>query len=127
MLTKPKIFGFGINWQHCANMIFVGMGDSFEQYYQCIRRSWRFGQTQPVRVHLVLSDLEEPIYHNVMRKEREALDAQAELVRNAAEYERSEISDGRARIEYQPDEPMQLPAWLSSIRSEDYAGACAGD
>ena len=114
LVTKPRIAGFGVNIQCATRQVFVGMGDSFEQYYQCIRRSWRFGQMQPVRVHLVLSDLEEPIYHNVMRKEREAMDAQAELVRNAAEYERREISDGRERVEYAPEVEMQIPAWLAT-------------
>jgi hypothetical protein len=46
--AKPKVFGFGLNWQHCNRMLFLGLGDSYEQYYQAVRRCWRFGQTQPV-------------------------------------------------------------------------------
>ena len=68
LITKPKIAGFGMNFQHCARMVFVGLSDSFEAYYQCIRRCYRFGQTRPVEARIVLSDAEEAIYHNVMQK-----------------------------------------------------------
>ena len=91
LVTKPRIAGFGMNFQNAARQVFVGMSDSYEAYYQCIRRSWRFGQSQPVHAHIVLSDLEQPIYDNVLRKEREARDAQSALVRNSAQYERAEI------------------------------------
>jgi hypothetical protein len=52
LVTKPSIAGFGMNWQHCSDMVFVGLNDSFEQLYQAIRRCWRFGQTQPVNVYM---------------------------------------------------------------------------
>lgn len=78
LITKPSVAGWGMNWQHCARMAFVGLGDSYEAYYQCIRRCWRYGQTRPVDVHIVLSDLEAQIAANVTRKEaaaRTALDS----------------------------------------------------
>ena len=53
LVSKPSIAGHGMNWQHCANMIFVGLTDSFEEIFQATRRCWRFGQTQPVNVYLV--------------------------------------------------------------------------
>jgi hypothetical protein len=71
LVTKGQIAGFGLNFQHCARTAFVGIGDSFETYYQCIRRFWRYGQTRPVRAHIVLSQLEQQIAANVARKERE--------------------------------------------------------
>ncbi len=71
LITKPGIAAFGLNWQHCARMAFVGLSDSYEAYYQAIRRCWRYGQTRPVHVHIILSDLEGPIAENVARKERE--------------------------------------------------------
>ena len=71
LVTKPSMAAMGLNWQHCARLAFVGMNDSFEQHYQAIRRCWRYGQTQPVRAHLVLSQLEAQIAGNVRRKERE--------------------------------------------------------
>lgn len=72
LVTKPTIAGFGMNFQNCARMVFVGLGDSYEQYYQSIRRCWRFGQTRPVDVRIVISDLEGAIAANVRRKETEA-------------------------------------------------------
>lgn len=72
LITKPKIASFGLNWQHCARTAFVGLGDSYEQYYQAIRRFHRFGQTRVVHAHVVLSALEQQIAHNVMRKEQQA-------------------------------------------------------
>lgn len=80
LVTKPGIAAFGLNWQHCARMIFVGLSDSYEAYYQCIRRCYRYGQTRPVIVHLVLSELEHQIATNVRRKERDAARFTAELV-----------------------------------------------
>lgn len=72
LITKPSIAAFGLNWQHCARMAFVGLSDSYERYYQAIRRCYRYGQTRAVRAHIVLSELEAPIAANVRRKEREA-------------------------------------------------------
>ena len=72
IITKPSIASLGLNWQHCARMAFVGLGDSYEQYYQAIRRCYRYGQARVVHAHVVLSDLESQIADNVRRKERQA-------------------------------------------------------
>jgi SNF2 family DNA or RNA helicase len=68
-VTKPSIAGFGMNFQNAARMVFCGLGDSYESYYQAIRRCWRFGQTEPVTAHVVVSTLEQQIVENVRRKE----------------------------------------------------------
>jgi hypothetical protein len=81
LVTKPSLAAFGLNWQHCAHMAFVGIDDSYEAYYQAIRRCYRYGQTRPVRVHIITSDLESQRAANVARKEREANYLSAELVR----------------------------------------------
>lgn len=94
LVTKPKVAGFGMNFQNASHMAFLGLSDSYESYYQCIRRAWRFGQTKPVTAHVVLSDMEEPIYANVLRKEHEANASHEALVRNVAEYEREELGMG---------------------------------
>jgi len=80
LVTKPSIAGFGLNFQHAADQVFIGIGDSYEAYYQAIRRSWRFGQTKPVDVHVVVSDLEAEIVANVRAKERTASDMTDRLV-----------------------------------------------
>lgn len=80
LVTKPSIAAFGLNWQHCARMAFVGLSDSYEAYYQAIRRCYRYGQTRVVDAHIVLSSLESQIAANVARKEREASAVTAALV-----------------------------------------------
>ena len=92
MVTKPSIAGFGMNFQGCARQVFVGMGDSYEQYYQSIRRSWRFGQDRPVNVHIVLSDVEDTIFQNVIRKEKEAKAMGDSLIAEVAQYEMQEVA-----------------------------------
>jgi len=91
LITKPSIAGFGMNFQNAHRMAFVGLSDSWESYYQSIRRCWRFGQTQPVEATIVLSDAEAGIYENVMGKEREALYMQERLIEHVATFEREEL------------------------------------
>lgn len=80
LITKPSMAAFGLNWQHCARMAFVGLSDSYEAYYQAIRRCYRYGQQRIVEAHVVLSELEGQIAQNIARKEREATAITAELV-----------------------------------------------
>lgn len=80
LITKPSIASQGLNYQHCARMVFVGMSDSYEQYYQSIRRCYRFGQTRVVDAHIVTSRLEGQIVENVRRKEQQAETLTSELV-----------------------------------------------
>jgi DNA modification methylase len=91
LITKPTIAGFGMNFQHCARMVFVGLGDSYETYYQSIRRCYRFGQAREVDAHIVLSEPEDAIYANVLRKEAEAESTGTELLRHVANFEKEEI------------------------------------
>jgi hypothetical protein len=80
IVTKPSLAAFGLNWQHCARMAFVGLSDSYEAYYQGIRRCYRYGQTRVVHAHVVLSELEGQIAVNVARKERKASQITGALV-----------------------------------------------
>lgn len=70
LISKPKICGFGMNWQHCARMAFVGLDDSFEKFYQAVRRCYRFGQKRHVQVHLFTAENEGQILENLKRKEK---------------------------------------------------------
>jgi superfamily II DNA or RNA helicase len=114
LVSKPSIAGFGMNFQRCARMVFVGLGDSYEQYYQAIRRSWRYGQTRPVTAFVVLTEPEETVFANVLRKEREAQEMAAELARHVAQYERAEIAGLDAHDPYEPTVPMVLPSWVAA-------------
>jgi DNA modification methylase len=91
LITKPKICGFGMNFQNAHNMIFFGLSDSWESYYQCIRREWRYGQKRPVNVYIIMSAAEQEIWDNVKRKERVAKLMTSELLKNIKVYERREL------------------------------------
>lgn len=113
LVTKPSICGFGMNWQHCADTGFVGLNDSFEQYYQAIRRFWRFGQTQPVRCHIVVAETEGATLANIRRKEADADRMAAAMVAHMADLS-SEAVRGtlRERPIYAPAQPVAIPAFL---------------
>ena len=72
LITKPQIASQGLNYQHCARMAFVGLGDSYEMFYQAVRRCYRYGQSRIVQAHLIVSDIESQIIDNVKRKEAQA-------------------------------------------------------
>ena len=73
LVTKPSIAGFGMNWQHCNNMAFVGLSDSYEQFYQAVRRCWRFGQKKPVNVYVITAETEGAVVANIKRKEADSM------------------------------------------------------
>lgn len=113
LVTKPSLAAFGLNFQGCARMVFCGLSDSYEQYYQAIRRCYRFGQSRPVQVHLVLADAERVIAENVRAKERAAREMTAGLVAAIAEENRRELFAGTSRgDDYEPRMPMTTPEWM---------------
>lgn len=84
LVSKPSICGFGLNMQHCARMVFVGLSDSFERLFQATRRCWRFGQERAVEVHVVTAEREGAVVQNIRRKEKQAGEMIDELVRHAS-------------------------------------------
>lgn len=68
IVSKPKLAGLGLNWQHANTVIFASVSHSYEQHYQAVRRAWRFGQTKPVHCHVIISDTETSVWNNVQRK-----------------------------------------------------------
>ena len=113
LVTKPSIAGFGLNWQHCARMAFVGVTDSWEAYYQAVRRCWRFGQQREVNVHILASDLEGAVVSNLQRKERDALamaDALSAETRDAVMQEVTGVV--RQSNPYSPARTVEIPSWL---------------
>lgn len=91
LVTKPRIGGFGMNFQNAHNTVFFGLNDSWETWYQCIRRQWRYGQTSPVNVHVILSEAEKSIYHNIMRKDAMATRLRKGLIAAVREIEKEEL------------------------------------
>ena len=104
LVTKPRIAGFGMNFQNAHNMAFFGLNDSWEAWYQSIRREWRYGQDKPVNVHVVLSDLEAGIYQNILRKDVMAKRLREGLIEQVRQYEKGEIKmEETVRDEYHTD------------------------
>jgi hypothetical protein len=104
LITKPKIGAWGLNFQHCRHVTFFP-SHSFEQYYQGVRRCWRFGQTRPVRVDVVATEGERGIMANLQRKATAAsrmMDALVAHMREAVVIERQ-----RAHTT-----PQESPTWL---------------
>jgi superfamily II DNA or RNA helicase len=101
LVSKPKIAGFGMNFQSCHNMIFVGLSDSYEAYYQAVRRCWRFGQDYPVNAHIITSELEGNVVSNIQRKEADAVKMAEGMVENMAPISSATIhSSMRTDCEY---------------------------
>lgn len=112
LISKPSIAGYGLNWQCCHNMAFVGLSDSYEMLYQAMRRCWRFGQKHEVNVYIVASELEGAVKQNIERKEKQNMNMHSKMVkytRKAIEEEAKSYE--RVTIEYNPTIEMILPKW----------------
>lgn len=115
LVTKPSIAGFGMNWQNCHNMIFVGLSDSYEAMYQAMRRCYRFGQKMPVNVHIITSAAEGAVKSNIERKEAQSQTMKKNMVLHTKEILEHDIrGTARITIAYCPRLDMLLPEWLRS-------------
>lgn len=113
IVSKPSIAGWGMNWQQCNKMIFVGLSDSFEAYYQAVRRCWRFGQTKPVDVYIIISDAEGCVKENIERKQKDAQRMTTELVKYTKDILSAELHHTvRMSENYYALERMIVPEWL---------------
>jgi hypothetical protein len=109
LVTKPKIAGMGMNYQHCKNVAFVGLSYSFEAYYQGVRRCWRFGQKNPVHVHLVESDGESALRRATMEKQAKFKQMQIGMSEAVKDMQ---VSDELKRETYLPEKEIEVPEWL---------------
>jgi len=119
LITKPSIAGYGMNWQHCGNMIFVGLSDSWEKYYQAVRRCWRFGRIGKVNVWIVTSDLEGAVVNNIKRKEADAEIMAKGMVNHMSKITKREIKKIRKEKKKEYNEYKE-----SGKRWEMYLGDC---
>lgn len=106
LITKPTLAGYGHNWQHCSHQT-VFPSHSFEQYYQCVRRSWRFGQTNEVKIDMITTQADESILRNLKRKSEmadKAFDQMVKLMSNQLNISNSS---------YDAQTEGSLPAWMS--------------
>lgn len=91
LVTKPSIAGFGMNWQHCHNMAFTGLSDSYEKFYQAVRRCWRFGQKNDVHAHIVTAETEGAVVANIQRKDDDAEEMLKKMVKHMSDISSVEI------------------------------------
>lgn len=111
LITKPSVAGFGMNWQHCATMIFAGRSFSYEAWYQAVRRCWRFGQRRPVTCHLIVAEGEDQIGRVIDRKSAD----HTRMKRSMAEaMRRAMAAEAGVRVPYQPNHEGEWAPWLSA-------------
>jgi len=99
LVSKPRIAGFGMNWQNCNNIIFLGISDSYEQYYQAVRRCWRFGQKKPVNVHIIISEKSQSVLRNVLEKEKDAIAMAKNMTANMADITKIKLKKGNDKMD----------------------------
>jgi hypothetical protein len=115
LVSKPTICGYGLNLQFVSTVVFCGVTHSFEQFYQAIRRCWRFGQLNPVDVHIISSELEGNVVANLKEKQRKAEELSSETRHYVAAFIRdSVLASGRQTIPYEAHERIEWPEWLKS-------------
>ena len=110
IVTKPKLAGFGVNWQHCAHAVFASISFSYEQHYQAKRRSHRFGQSETVRNDIVIADTEAAIWNIINQKSAK----HDEMKRRMADAMKQAQTQASVRVKY--DRPLDLafPKWLKT-------------
>lgn len=110
MITKPKLAGLGMNFQSCARLAFIGPSFSYEQYYQAVRRVWRFGQTRAVHVHVFLAQTETGVWSVVRRKAADHENMKREMFAAA----KRALGRSQSAVKYSPNHAAPLPAWVHS-------------
>ena len=108
IVTKPKLAGFGVNWQHCAHAVFASISFSYEQHYQAVRRSHRFGQSETVKNDIVIADTEAVIW-NVINEKSAKHD---EMKRRMADAMRAAQRNATVRVKYNRPLDLAFPTWI---------------
>src|SRR5215471_687279 len=111
LITKASIAGHGLNLQNAHSAIFVGLGDSWELWFQAIRRIWRYGQTEPVTVHVVLSQHEQAIFDNIQRKERQAEGMVHQMIQHMQHYEQAALQQDQTPVAVGTVQHFTGPSW----------------
>jgi superfamily II DNA or RNA helicase len=108
IVSKASICGFGMNWAHCNDIAFASISYSYEQFYQAVRRSWRFGQKKPVNVHVVIADAEVQVWRTIERKSTDH-DTMKDHMKHAIF---SNAKESEVKVDYNPQTQGSLPAWM---------------
>ena len=115
LVTKPRIGGFGMNFQNAHRMAFFGLSDSWETWYQCIRREWRYGQRQSVEVHVILSSAEDEIYRNIQRKDAMATRLRQGLLDVIRKYEEGELMSVDVKVDAYRESDAEGQGWRAML------------
>lgn len=111
LVTKPSIAGYGLNLQFCHHQIFVSLSYSYESFYQAVRRSWRFGQKNPVRIDVILAEAEMPLWQTISRK----MTAHRQM-KDAMKFARLDLGrSSKTKHDYHPNHNGHLPSWLQTM------------
>lgn len=109
LVSKPSIYGFGMNFQNCHEVIFCGLSDSYEQFYQAVRRCWRYGQKHPVNVHIIMSEAELNVLDNIKKKQSQMDQLQENMIKLMHDVTMSEIKHTtRITAEYVPQKDFKF-------------------
>ena len=109
LVSKPSIYGFGMNFQNCHDVVFCGISDSYEQFYQAIRRCWRYGQDHDVDVHIIISEAELNVLDNIKQKQAQMDQLQNNMVELMRDVTMSEIKHTtRMTTDYKPSQEFKL-------------------
>jgi len=115
LVTKPKIAGFGMNWQSSRHCVFVGLSDSWESFYQAIRRQWRFGQQRTVHVHVISADTEGAVVENIRRKDQQHKEMAEAMMAHMMELTKKTVIGATIeKTDYCPTVDMEVPEWLKA-------------
>ena len=114
LVSKSSIYGWGMNFQNCHEMIFCGISDSYEMFYQAVRRCWRYGQTHDVNVHIIISEKELNVLDNIKKKQALMDTMQNNMIALMHDVTMSEIKHTtRITTEYKPTKRLELAEWIS--------------
>lgn len=115
LISKPKIFGYGLNFQNCRNCIFCGMDYSYENYYQAVRRFWRFGQKNSVNVYRVLGETEKHILDVVNEKQRLQDEMHENMYHSAKQIQQESIKGHEFTLNLDKT-VINLPEWMKGVK-----------
>ena len=113
LVSKASICGFGMNWQHACKMAFAGPTYSFEQFYQAVRREWRFGQTKPVDVYVFMTEEETGIHSVMLQKLEQDKVMRREMIKVMSDAMQKEIKGAKVdKADYNPAKSASLPGFI---------------
>lgn len=115
LVSKTSIFGFGLNLQNCHRMLFLGLSDSWESYFQAIRRCWRFGQQSPVDVRVVTSTAEVEVLANVRAKEATVSETMARVVEHMKDVQREQVCGTKRETDPYIEDEASGDGWTMKL------------